>query len=132
MRLKPSARDRLLEDFATRLNAGAIVIYAANPSTNPLAEPLIEVPFQSPAFQPVDNGRVEAFELQPTLILRDGDARWAELVTANGEAISDVSVRAIDAKDAEEGDILVDRTDFRRGVLCTLTRVTLTLPMECA
>jgi hypothetical protein len=130
MRLKSPARDQLLTAFASRLNAGSIVIYPVNPATNPLTEPLIIVRFASPAFRPAVEGRVLAHDLTQTPVIRTGEAKFAELVTADGEAIGDARVRAVDDVEATNGDILLDRTDFQRGGMVTLASVTLSLPLQ--
>lgn len=134
MRLTVAARNWLVDRVANRLNGGTLAIYAGSLPLEPLTEsaqaPLVELRFASQAFYPAEQGLAEAYDIQPAVVRTTGEAGWAQLVTSTGEQVGDVRVRAVDALDVELGDVLVDRTDFHRGGLCEVGRVTLTVPLR--
>lgn len=128
MNLSSYATNRLVDEAAALLDAGSLRIYESGPSAS-LREALVSVPFQSPAFGPSDEqGQAIAHELPATPIALTGEARWGEFVTATGTVFGDLKVRAVDADDAADADVVLDRTDFHRGGLCTIARVVLRLP----
>ena len=124
MRVYEAAADWLIDRFCSRLNNGMLVIYEGADLI------LTEFQFQAQAFTPAVAGVAEANPLPATIVLATGEATRAQLITSSGEALAEVAVRAMDAPDAELGDIFVDRTDFHRGGTCVLERVTVSLPLR--
>ncbi len=127
MRLTPAMRDWLIDRVAQRLNAGTITILAAGDADDGV---LVSIPFQSPAFEPARNAVAVSHDLPPSVNVATGEARRAQLATSTGEVIADVPVRSVDDPNSDPGDVILDRTDFQRGGVCTLTRVTLALPLR--
>lgn len=128
MHLAIGMADWLVDRFASRLNAGRLAIYSSLPPVN--GQPLVVLEFQANAFQPSKGTVAEAYPLQPAIVMASGEARTALLMTGSGEVLADVRVKTVDATDAEIGDVLVTRTDFHRGGLCEVGRITLTVPLR--
>lgn len=124
MRLTLAMADWLVDRVAQRLNSGTITIRQVD------TLPLVSFDFQADAFQPAVQAVALANTLQPSVVSATGRAAFADLATSTGEVIAEVSVRSAEDPDAEEGDVIVDRTDFHRGGVCVLERVTLTVPLR--
>lgn len=121
MRLTTATVNRIVDDLASRLNGGALVIY--NGSQNEL----VRVPLDSPAFESAVDGIAVAIDLPESVILATGEGSRAQWQTAQGEGLADLVVRGVDAEDADAADVLLDRTDFQRGGMCSVSRATLSL-----
>lgn len=134
MRLAPAVLNRLVETLATECAGGTIAIYDGDPPSSPLdpvptfRDPLVSLRFQSPAFSPAKDGRALAKILEPQGIANTGEASWARLAGDDGDVKADLIVRSKDSPEAREADIVVDRSDFHRGGICTLSSVVLRLP----
>lgn len=133
MRLSGPSLNGLVNDFAARLQAGSLAIYAGDRPLVPgatTADPLVVIPLGSPAFPLAVDGLAVQASLPPAVIDRSGEASWAQLLTMHGEVVADVRVRSLSDPTATEADLVVDDTDFRRGGLVSLARLTLSLPPQ--
>lgn len=133
MRITVAMANRLIGELAYQLNAGSLVILdgarPSKPDASLAFQPvLVSIPFQTPAFADPVDGAAVAHDLPPQAIAVSGDAGFAQLHTATGQVVADLTVRAVDAQDADQADLLLERTDFQRGGLCTISRLTLRLP----
>lgn len=135
MILAEATLNGLVDDLSLRVAGGVLRIYGEDvarvPPQTPLStftEPLIELALRLPAFQPAIAGKAIGLPVDATTIAKTGHATWARLFTAAGEVVADFTVAAIDAENAEQADVLVDRIDFQRGGLLTTLSMVLGLP----
>lgn len=124
MRITVDFANWLVDRAAGRLNSGTLTIHPESDLV------LVAIPFQREAFQPAENTVAVANPLPETVVSASGEARRATLATSTGEVLAEVAVRAVDDPDVQQGDVIVDRTDFHRGGRCVLERVTLTVPLQ--
>lgn len=124
MRLSVATADLLVNTTASQLTAGSLVIYGDDEG-----QPLVVIPFQTPAFNLAADAHAVALDLPATLIQASGRATRAQLVTAEGQLVATLTVKAQDDRDVADADVLVDRTDFQRGGMCAIGRVVLRLPL---
>lgn len=132
MRLTAPTVNDLLDALGVHLNGGTLTVFNGSPPDAPDQPsgdvPLAVVTFPSPAFHPASDGRAVSLPIDRTVVLETGDARWGQLTRSDGSILGDVVIRAMDDPDADEADLLANRTDFHRGGPVTLGPLTLKLP----
>lgn len=122
LRFSLDARNQAANAFADMLNNGTVTLFTGNRPilvSEPLTAgqtALAHFGLRNPAFEPAVNGEVVSsggrFETQA---IAKGEARWARLLTANGEVVADMLVRTADAPDVEDAAIICSETpDLRR------------------
>ncbi len=124
--LSEASANGLLDDFGARLDNGTLAIYAGTSSS--LSGALVALPLGIPAFRPAIDGRLIAHDIPPAVIGKSGRATTAHLLTQTGELVTVLPVRR--DSDAVVGAVLVDRTDFQQGGLCTVSQLILTVPVQ--
>jgi hypothetical protein len=117
----------MVDAMTARLNGGSLRLYDGRGAFPTL---LVSVPFGTPAFMGADNGIAVAHAVPPTPALVSGEVQAADLVSASGAVVAQLTVRAQDALDAAQADAVIDRTDVQRGGLCTVGAIVLTLPQS--
>jgi hypothetical protein len=131
MNLHPDLENDLLDYLAHQLDAGTLTIHEGKKPASPLVDlptfldPLAVLSFRSPAFSPAMNGKARATELS-SIVLRSGTATWGRLANA-GQTVADYVIKASTDPDADEADLLMERTDFHRGGPVVISSVTLKL-----
>lgn len=130
MRLSTEELNRIVNDLASRLDGGLLAIYDGASFTDPSSflDPLVVVPLPSPAFDAAVDGQAISFELAPADTIRTGEAGTARLVTAAGDVIADLSVRARSDQNADLADIVLDRLDLHRGGRVVTGQIVLVMP----
>lgn len=113
-----------VDEMSRHLSGGSLVIYDGDGT---FTEPLVRIVLPVPAFPIAEGAKTVARALPPSVIDRTGEARRAQLLTATGEVLANLTVKATDAVDADEADVLVDRTDFHRGGICQVSQISLRL-----
>jgi hypothetical protein len=131
MRLTVPERNRLVNEMAMRLTGGALVVFSGTRPTTPetalgFQQELARV--QVASFALAETAVAVLDPIPETVIAVSGEASWAQWQTSSGEVLADVLVRAVSDPDANDADMLLDRTDFQRGGLLMLSRATLSLP----
>lgn len=126
MRLTTQAQDGWLTDLAQRFDGGTLRLLEAGT----LGVVLVEIPFDSPAFEPAISGKALARALPATVVTATGDVARAQVVSASGDAIADLVVRLLGALDEFEGDLILDRLDVQRGGICEIQSLVLRLPRQ--
>ena len=119
MILMTIAANLALSALADALENGVLEILDA---TRDAAFPGVLVTAQMPDLA-VRGNQLLASTFAPATILATGEAKAARLLTAAGVHMADLTLGT------EHADVLMDRTDCQRGGVCTISSLTLTLPL---
>lgn len=136
MRIVDTVINDLVNDLGFKLSGGSLEIYDDTPPASPKTAlplfrvPLVVIPLGAPAFEPAIDGRAQGILGNPVTIQATGDATWARLKDALGNTIADIDIRAVDAEDAHEADLMMDRIDLHRGGRLATGGMTLRLPLS--
>lgn len=126
IRLSMAARNRQIDALAQMMDGGRLVFYdGARPIlvSDRLDDQkeLARFDFGRPAFNPAVNGEAAECDGHKELLIgATGEARWGRAFDASGKVVLDMLVRAADAPDAEDGALIIERTDFHRGAFIKL------------
>lgn len=120
MRLDPSTATWLLERVGRRLIGGTLTLDGD-------AGVLVAIPLED--FHVVDAGRIRFTELTPQPIQDAGYVTDGALYASDRTRLATLVVRAVTDPDVETADVVLDTRDLKRGGLCAITAVDLTLPL---
>src|SRR4051812_17645122 len=112
MQLAIAVVNHFWDDLTSQLAGGAVVFWTGTPPENPdalltLQTAIVILPLPTPAFAPARDGLALSALLPPVKAIADGTISWAQLLTADGVCLAILSVRSVDAADAEKADILL-------------------------
>lgn len=124
MKLTEPTAAALLEAFARLIDGGTVDIYSGSPPLVFQAK-LASIPLGHPALVVTDRGLAVGMGPLSSVVLATGEAGWAQLVSQREETVAELT-----AGTAPGNDLVLERTDFHRGGQCTITDLTLRLPLR--